>query len=171
MQRQTFELMFDQVRATFRALTGGELPEAAPRASWPPGADGVGEVLRAFAELEAWVRLSGALAERVPPFAFTPAADVYEWDKELVIELAAPGVAPEDVVVERAADTLVISGVRRGGRPDGRHYRRAELPRGPFRRVIHVPHELVATQPRLEVEQGIVRVRLAKLRMDSMAQA
>jgi HSP20 family molecular chaperone IbpA len=164
--------MLDQVRATYRALTGSDLPEAAePRTAMPPGIDPVNVVTRNFTELEAWVRLSPSLSERVPPFSFTPPVDVYEWEKELVIELGAPGVEEADVRVERAGDTLVVSGVRRNPRVDGRNYRRAELPRGPFRRVVNLPRELAGSQPRVEVQQGVVRVRLGKPPMGNVAQA
>jgi HSP20 family molecular chaperone IbpA len=172
MQRETYDLMLDQVRATYRALTGSDLPEPTePRVPLPPGIDPSHVVTRNFVELEAWVRLSPLLSERVPPFSFTPPVDVFEWDKELVIELGAPGVEEQDVRVERAGDTLVVSGVRKTPRADGRNYRRAELPRGPFRRVVHLPHELASSQPRVEVAQGLVRVRVGKPPMGTVAQA
>lgn len=172
MQRETYDLMFDQVRAAYRALTGGELPAGEMRVrAVPLVAEAIEEVMESFAQLEAWIRGVPSLAERVAPFSFTPPLDVYERDKELVVEVAAPGVADEDVRVERVGDTLSISGVRRNALLDERTYRRAELARGPFRRVINLPSELANSQPRVEVERGLVRVRLGKPSMATVAQA
>ena len=44
---------------------------------------------------------------------------------------------------------------------EGRTYYHAELPRGPFRRLVRLPYA-VAGEPRLEVTHGVVRVRLTK---------
>jgi HSP20 family molecular chaperone IbpA len=105
------------------------------------------------------------VAERVPPFAFAPPVDVIEHDGELLVERALPSVSREEVAVELTDRMLVINGKRAGEKAaNGRVYRHAEIPRGPFRRVILLPPELEATAgpPRVDVENGIVRIRLGK---------
>ena len=152
------ELMHDHVRAIYRAVTGGDLPAPAEGGDAPSDE----EVERRFAELEALARAVPQIAERVPPFSFAPPMDAIGSDKELVIELAVPGVERRDVEVELNQDLLIVSGARGGERPgDGRAYLHAEIPRGPFRRVVRLPHA-VAAPPRIEVEHGIIRVTLAR---------
>jgi HSP20 family molecular chaperone IbpA len=172
MHRQTFELMHDQVRAIFRAATGAELPTIERRGNTPAGADLAEVAARRFSELEAMARLIPGVAERLPPFAFAPLADVIETDKELIVELAVPGVDRDDVRVELRDAMLDVSGVRRGPSTNGHGYRHAEIPRGPFRRSLLLPLDVTSgAPPRIDVENGIVRIYLAKLPMGSVAKA
>jgi HSP20 family molecular chaperone IbpA len=175
MQRLEYELMHDQVRAIYRALTGAPLPERDVHPTGPqlpPNVEDLEIVTRRFAELESWARAIPPVAERVPPFAFTPALDVIEDDKELRIEAAVPGVTREEVRVELSGDHLTLSGIRQGVRAaNGRIFRHAEIPRGPFHRAVTVPRELTAGTPRVEVQNGVVVIVLAKLPMGSAAKA
>jgi HSP20 family protein len=173
MQRETYELMNDQVRAIYRALTGFDMPESinAASAPFPVGANPTELLNQRFAELESLTRLIPPVAERVPPFAFSPPLDVIEAEKELLIEIAVPGVTRSDVTVDLAGRLLTVMGTRNGEKAaNGRVYRHAEIPRGPFRRVVRMPHEVTA-QPRVEVENGIVRIRVTKQLTASVAQA
>jgi HSP20 family molecular chaperone IbpA len=173
MQRETYELMNDQVRGIYRALTGVDIPEPpmTTSAGIPANVDPVEWLNQRFAELESWARLIPLVAERVPPFAFSPPLDFIESEKELLIELAVPSVTRDDISVGMSGRVLTVMGTRNGERlADGRVYRRAEIPRGPFRRVIRMPFE-VATQPRVEVENGIVRIHFAKPTTAAVAQA
>jgi HSP20 family protein len=171
MQRETYELMNDQVRAIYRAITGFDLPPVEAPNPMPAGADPVELLNQRFAEIESWTRLVPWLAERVPPFTFSPPLDVIEWDKELLVEVAVPGVTRADVHGEINGQLLVITGTRSGERAaNGRIYRHAEIPRGPFRRMVRLPFEVTA-QPKVEVENGIVRIRVPKPATGSVAQA
>jgi HSP20 family molecular chaperone IbpA len=157
MHRTTYELMNDHLRAVFRALTGTDPPvEAeggAPAESLSPEA-----VARRFADLEVMARRLSIVAERVPPFAFAPPVDVIDEDKEILVEAAIPGVERDDLEIELHDDTLVLAGVRRGARAtNGRTYLYAEIPRGPFRRVLRLP-QAVSSEHRIEVERGLVRI-------------
>src|SRR5437868_1055902 len=110
MHRTTFELMHEHVRAIFRAATGGDLPTVEHRGAAPPAADLAEVIARRFSELEALARLHPGVARRLPPFAFTPPADVNETDQELIVELAVPGVERDDVRVELRDALLDVSG-------------------------------------------------------------
>ncbi len=161
MHATTLELMRDQVRAIYRALTGSDLPE--PEAA-PAGAPDVPleEVARRFADLEAMARAIPAVTERVPPFSFAPPFDAIDEGRELLVEVAVPGVDRDDLTVERVDDLLIISGVRKGGRAaNGRTYLHAEIPRGPFHRVIRLP-ATATSEPRIEIDRGLIRIHLPK---------
>lgn len=157
----TVELMEDQVRAIYAVLTGRSLPEAE---EVPPGAPPptVEEVARKFAILEQAAREVPGIAEKVPPFSFSPPIDVFEDDGEVVIELAIPGVEAKDVQASIEDGNLVVQGVRPGARvADGRVYLHSEIPRGPFRRVIPLPARGGEAELRVEAVRGLIRVRVA----------
>lgn len=160
MRATRLELMRDHVRAIHRSVTGQELPESSPPdEATAPTFD---EVARRFAELESIARSNPAVAERVPPFSFAPPLDVIGTERELIFELGVPGVERIDIEVEATGGDLTVSGAR-GDRPtlDGRIYFHAEMARGPFRRVIRLP-EATSGPPRVEVENGIIRIKLAR---------
>jgi HSP20 family molecular chaperone IbpA len=164
MNPATLELMHDQVCAIYRALTGTDLivPEAPPA---PEGEARVEdeELNRRFADLEALARRIPSVGERVPPFSFTPPIDVLQEPEALLIEVALPGVERGDVSVERRDGALEVTGVRRGERAaNGRTYAHAEIPRGPFRRVIPLPEGVGSGAPEVKVAHGMVSIRLAK---------
>jgi HSP20 family molecular chaperone IbpA len=163
MPVNTLELMRDQVRAIYRVLTGTDLPEPPPD---PTAGDGnsipMEEVARRFADLERLVRTNPAVVERVPPFSFSPPLDAVDEGRHILIELAVPGVERGDLTVEATGELLVITGVRKGSpASNGRVYLHAEIPRGPFHRVVHLPAP-INTEPRVEVVNGLVRIFLPK---------
>jgi HSP20 family molecular chaperone IbpA len=160
MRGTTLAMMHDHVRAIHRAVTGSDPPEhAVPEGAPAPTADAVAQ---RFAELEGLARAIPAIAGRVAPFSFAPPVDVIGTEQEVVVELGVPGVDRGDVDVELSGDTLVVTGARSTQAAlDGRIYFHAEMPRGPFRRVVSLP-QATSGAPRVEVDQGIVRIRLAK---------
>jgi len=166
MQRMTYELMRDHVRAIFAAVTGGELPqhpETRGSLPLPPGPEAVDLIARRFAELEAFARMIPEVAASLPPFAFTPLLDVIDRERELVVELAVPGVTREDINVDVSGGVLVISGVRAGEETNGHVFRHAEIPRGPFRRTVVLPTDVTGDSKVVQVADGIVQIRLAKM--------
>jgi HSP20 family molecular chaperone IbpA len=159
MPATRIELMLDHVRAIHRSVTGRELPEpSAPEKMDAPTFD---EVARRFAELESLAHALPSIAERVPPFSFAPPLDVIGTERELVFELGVPGIERGDVTVEATGAELMVSGARPLRAIDGRIYFHAEMPRGPFRRLVSLP-EPTSGPPRLEVENGIIRIKLAR---------
>jgi HSP20 family protein len=163
MQRQTYDLLIDHVRSIFRAVTGTDLPHETHTTDQPPPAFGFDELLlRRFAELDAWAHLVPPVAGRVPPLGFQPPIEVIDRGDEIVVQAAVPGVRREDVTVETIDGALVIAGLRRGEPTNGQVYRHAEIPRGPFRRVLPLPTEAAPEPLRVEVKEGLVRVAMSK---------
>jgi HSP20 family protein len=171
MDAKTVQLMNEQVRAIYRALTGQDLPETGD-VPHSPGPDvSPADVARRFAELDTLARQVPSVAERVPPFSFAPPLDAVDTGRELLIEVGVPGIEARDVRVELRGDTVTISGVRSGERGlNGRTYYHHELPRGPFHRVVGVPFPVVG-EPRVEVERGLISVHLTKASKASPARA
>jgi HSP20 family molecular chaperone IbpA len=156
------ELMREHVRAIHRAAVGTDLPEqlSLPDGSAPPPLD---TLVARFAELEGMVRQLPALAERLPPFGFAPPLDVIDTERELVVEVGVPGVDKDDLQIEVRGQTLAISGSLAEPTGNGRVYYHAELPRGPFSRVVALPSAVTAEPPRFDVQRGLIRIRLTKL--------
>ena len=169
MHASMLEMMHDHVRAIHRAVTGSDPPDV-------PAADG-GEqldpsvVIGRFGELESAARVLPAIAARVPPFSFSPPVDVIGTERELIVEIGVPGIDESDVEVQLDGDQLIVWGARpTAAALDGRIYFHAEMPRGPFRRVVPVPHP--STGPlRIEIDRGVVRVRLQKAQKTQVPQA
>ncbi|MBX3158128.1 MAG: Hsp20/alpha crystallin family protein [Deltaproteobacteria bacterium] len=160
MQAELIEVMHQQVRAIHRALTGDDVPATTGANDDAATADdSEEEITRRFTELAALVRAMPSVAERVPPFAFTPAVDVMAGDRSVMIEIAVCGVRRADVTVERVDGALVVRGVRRFDEPVTGRLFHAEIPRGPFLRVIPLPFP-IAREPRIELAQGLLRIHL-----------
>lgn len=163
MQPQLIESMRARVYTIYRALTGHDVPELemtrSPETAAPEALPEE-EITRSFAELEALAQTAPALAEKVPPFSFTPALDVIGDDEEWVIEVAVPGIERADITVECSDDKLVVSGIRRPApESGGRSYSHTEIPYGPFYRDVRLPFH-VRDAPKVELDEGLLRVRV-----------
>jgi HSP20 family molecular chaperone IbpA len=169
MDPRTMELMEDHVRAIYRALTADHLPELEEDARPPTVSED--DIVSGFAMLAAMANTIPAVRERVPPFSFAPAIDVVSDEREVLVEAAVPGATRADVRVTCSEDLLIISGTRRPWRvTNGSVYVHAEIPCGPFQRVVHLPGPAIS-EPRVEVENGIIRIRLARSRSPATPQA
>jgi HSP20 family molecular chaperone IbpA len=163
MQPELVAAMCDQVRTIYRAATGSDLPE--PFSSEPEPEVPLDEVTRRFVELEVMTRTVPSVAERVPPFSFSPPLDVISSTAdEIVVELALPGVDRTDITVDTSDETLLVAGFRREPPAAGdRTYSHAEIPRGPFYRAFRLPFP-TQSEPAVELDRGILRVRLERTR-------
>ncbi len=79
------------------------------------------------------------IAGQAAEFSWEPPADVFETEREILIELALPGVLAEDIEVSVEAGILVVRGERsRPNIPGPAVIRRMELPHGRFERRIRL---------------------------------
>jgi HSP20 family molecular chaperone IbpA len=178
VDRQAHDLMMENVRSIYHLITGQELQTSEQGRPLPP-VPGVEDLVTArFAELDAYARLLPPLATRLPPFAFVPLLDVIERERDYLVELAIPGVSRKEVRAEIVDGLLVISGVRTGPETvNGWGYRRAEIPRGPFRRVVPLPPDVPELSERngdplrVESQNGLIQIHLSKRPMSSVAKA
>src|SRR5262249_37712775 len=76
----------------------------------------------------------------VPAPSWEPPFDLFENERELIITVALPGVASQDVRIALDPDLLVVAGVRRlPAVAGGTAIRRLEIPHGRFERRIRLP--------------------------------
>jgi HSP20 family molecular chaperone IbpA len=163
MQPEMIQMMRTQVRAIHVALTGSDVPEPEPPPSTlpnatPPPAPPDEDVMQRFLELEAVSRTLPSVASRVPPFGFAPSLDVLAGEDGVILELAIPGVAREDVEVNRIPGGLAVRGIRREP-TDPRGSFLIESARGPFYRAIPLPYPLEAP-PKVELDRGVLRIHV-----------
>ena len=62
---------------------------------------------------ERWGMLPLAFEETLPLTTWTPACDIYETEKEIVLNLEIPGIKKEDVKVSLDQNMLTIHGERK----------------------------------------------------------
>ncbi len=93
--------------------------------------------------------------------ALEPAADVWESEQELVVEVELPGVSGSGVTARLEESNLVVSGTFPDASGGAGTFLRLERPRGPFHRVIALPSPVQGT-PAATLKAGVLEVRLTK---------
>jgi HSP20 family protein len=118
-----------------------------------------------LAELDAmseqFERMFGVRPAAGGPRGFLPAADIYETEGEVVIELDAPGVHPENLSAEVVDGQLVVSGDRAPAEGAVRRYR-SERWQGRFVRTFSVPRGVDGSAIDARYDNGVLRLTLPK---------
>lgn len=95
--------------------------------------------------------------------AWTPACDIFETDKELVIKFELPEVKKEDVEVKIEQNVLTLRGERKfEEKPDRENYHRIERRYGEFMRSFNVPLYVDAAKINAEFKDGLLTLTLPK---------
>jgi HSP20 family protein len=98
-----------------------------------------------------------------PMKAWTPACDIFETDKELVLKFELPEVKKEDVKVTMENNVLMLRGERKfEEETDRENYHRVERHYGEFMRTFNVPMFVDATKINAEFKHGVLTVKLPK---------
>jgi HSP20 family protein len=98
-----------------------------------------------------------------PLKAWTPACDIFETDKELVIKFELPEVKKEDVEVKIEQNVLTLHGERKfEEKTDRENYHRVERRYGEFMRSFNVPLYVDAAKINAEFKDGVLTVTLPK---------
>lgn len=98
-----------------------------------------------------------------PLKAWTPACDIFETDKELVIKFELPEVKKEDVEVKIEQNVLTLRGERKfEEKTDRENYHRVERRYGEFMRSFNVPLYVDAAKINAEFKDGVLTVTLPK---------
>ncbi|MBS1261352.1 MAG: Spore protein SP21 [Calditrichaeota bacterium] len=92
-----------------------------------------------------------------------PAADLYETNDCLIVEIDIAGIDTADLEITLDKDSLIIEGVRRESiQRDRKRVHALEVPYGPFRRVFQLPVPVCAERARAEYAKGMLTIRLRK---------
>ena len=95
--------------------------------------------------------------------------DVYETDKEVVVESAIAGVTAEELDISLEQDILIIRGERKdpAEADNEKNYFVRECFFGPFEKEIILPKEVDTTQIKAKMKNGLLVIRLPKGNGDS----
>jgi HSP20 family protein len=121
---------------------------------------------RPFPELESMERrLRRLLESPLTPFMPTvvPAADIYETEKEYIVELEVPGFTEKELSIEVADHTLTVSGAREAEQQETeKAYRLQERLERTFEREFRLPPEADEERVTAHFEHGLLEVHAPK---------
>ncbi len=94
---------------------------------------------------------------------WTPACDIYETDKEVVVKANLPGVSKDNVEVIVTEDSITIKGqAKEETEVKEKNYYRRELSYGAFERVIPLPIAVKSDEAKATFKDGILEIRAPK---------
>ena len=97
------------------------------------------------------------------PVGFTPAVDVYETQKDVVVETPLAGVDPQDVEIAIENDVLTIKGeMKRQSEVEDKNYYRQEVRSGSFFRSVALPAHVQADEASAESSEGMLKITIPK---------
>jgi HSP20 family protein len=91
-----------------------------------------------------------------------PAANVWEREDALLVEMEVPGVKSDQVDLSVVGDELSIKVTRPETAENVIAYHRRERPTGSFTRVLRLPVEVDAGRVEAELHDGVLTITLAK---------
>ena len=107
---------------------------------------------------EAWAPLSKR-AER----AWSPAVDIYEDEKEIVVKAELPDLEEKDVDVDIQDNVLTIKGEKKQEREEKKGtYHLVETSYGSFSRSFSLPNNVETDKATAKYEKGILKITLPK---------
>jgi HSP20 family protein len=106
---------------------------------------------------------SRQLASELLPTSWTPAVDIYETDREIVLEMEVPGIDQNDIKVEVRESLLILKGERHRSRQTERgNYHRKERSYGMFQRCFSLPRNIQADRVKAKYQDGVLEVVIPK---------
>lgn len=95
--------------------------------------------------------------------AFTPAADVYEDDKKIILKLEVPGIEEKDLDVRVENNTLTVKGERKFEKEEKEeNFHRIERRYGSFYRAFTLPPTVDTEHVDASYSNGILKLELKK---------
>jgi len=90
--------------------------------------------------------------------------DIYETDKELIVQSAIAGIKNNKINIGLENDILIITGERENPTKDNnKNYFTQECYFGPFSREIILPREIDTSRIEAKVKEGILTIRMPKI--------
>lgn len=94
---------------------------------------------------------------------FVPSLDIYQDEKNVIVEAPLAGVKPEDVKISLENDVLTIEGKTASkSEVDEKNYWRKEVRSGFFHRSVALPVSVNESEVRAEYESGMLKIVLPK---------
>ncbi|MFQ5913119.1 MAG: Hsp20/alpha crystallin family protein [Nitrospinota bacterium] len=94
---------------------------------------------------------------------WSPSVDVYETEKEIVVEAEIPGATEKDISVEVKDNLLTLSGERKKETEvKEENFHRVERSFGKFQRSFTLPDTVETEKVSAKMKNGVLKVRLPK---------
>jgi len=95
--------------------------------------------------------------------SFVPAMDVYENEKNIVVETTLAGIKPEDVDISIKEDILTVDGTRKStSEIDEKNYYKKEVRTGSFHRSVALPSSVKVDKVKADFKNGLLTITLPK---------
>ncbi len=100
---------------------------------------------------------------QVPTISRELAADVYEENGNVIVEMHVAGINPDKVDISVEGDHVRVTGSREEQKEtEDRDYYAKEIRRGSFERIIHLPAAVDREKTRAEIHEGVLKITLPK---------
>jgi HSP20 family protein len=107
--------------------------------------------------------LSTETENPLTPASFTPAVDVYEDDKKVVLKLDVPGLEEKDLDVNVEKNTLTVKGERKFENEEKEeNFHRIERRYGSFYRAFTLPTTVDTENVDASYNAGVLKIELTK---------
>lgn len=94
---------------------------------------------------------------------FSPAVDVYEEGKDVVVKAELPGMKKEDIEINLTRDTITLSGEKKQEKKtEKKGYYRYESSYGSFRRSMDLPVDVQTDKVKASFKDGVLEIRMPK---------
>ncbi len=98
-------------------------------------------------------------------FMWSPAVDVIEREKEVIVKADLPAVNKKDIKIKVNPESVSISGeVKKEKKEESETYHREERIYGRFNRVISLPVEVDPEKAEAKFENGVLEITLPKIK-------
>lgn len=102
-------------------------------------------------------------AQKGTPIGIVPAIDVYEKNKNIVVETTLAGIDPEKVEIHIENGVLTMQGrMEKKTEVDEKNYYRKEISTGSFYRQIPLPAPVLGDKAAATYENGVLRITVPK---------
>ncbi len=124
-----------------------------------------GEINRLFDDFFAWRPFPRAFEEG----DWTPAVDISETNKEIVVNAEVPGIDPKDIDISLTGRLLTIKGERKQEQEEkDKNYHRIECRYGSFSRSLELPADVDAGKVKATYRDGVLKLNLPKAKEQSV---
>lgn len=152
-----------RIEQLYQSLTGRAVPRGeAAYAPIPAEKDPAEHVEKQLNQLLTLLGELGGDVRPLPHTSWTPSMSVWESHTEIRLCLDLAGVPRENVQVVAQGKILTVSGSRPAPRSEDFRLHSSEAPIGPFRRTVYVPGGMRETEPRAEMKDGVLEIRIQK---------
>lgn len=95
---------------------------------------------------------------------FVPAVDMYQDEKNVIVEAQMAGIDPDNVAISIENDILIIKGdSEKISEVDDKNYYKKEIKRGSFYRTIQLPTHVAGDKAEAEANDGVLKIIIPKI--------